>query len=569
MTNVIGAKLSALTAETDARVLGDSAPSLDTLIARTDIVIGRRYAVAGRGEYDIVAAATYTAGPTVINLTGIAGQAVSTSLDQDCTFAEDTRTIAFLRSVYGSSGTVTAEYVGHAYTIDLVQPAPGVADVATTGGVTLQVLAGANGFNVRAFGAKGDGVTDDTAAFVKAITKNVTYAPAGIYLINITYSDEKKTLRGDGIERTIFKPFIATDPVIKLDGDLAGGNISFFAFEDFTIEGNARQGDGLRISNTADVRGCDHLLMDNVRITSCDKGLAVFGRSIWNSFKDVFLDDNYDGFYLQTDMACNTWSFVNCATRQNQRHGFYADKTSLAVSGLIDWSFSNFNTEYNGQDGTVSTIYGFYCNAAEGWTLSNVVSERPGQDLAGVTSYGFYFTGNLGRGIVMDGVWSVEATYPILFDGSLKSGRIDNVYRGSAYGGGQALRIVSNWFTDAPKVEVGPNIDGGFFVDYDSNGNYPTTKGVDYLGAPTTSLNLKNRKSVTINTGTGDANIATITGLLPGDSVFLYNLAGGGTFDINLAAGLMSNGLAYTIPIDTGAQFIVLGFPGVGKLVPV
>jgi hypothetical protein len=464
-----------------------------------------------------------------------------------------------------AGNTVVTRSEGFSYTV----AASGATDqhVTTAGGVKLYVLAGESGFNVKAFGAVGDGVTNDTAAFVKAIAENVTYAPEGIYLINITYSEEKKVLRGDGIERTIFRPFVATDPVITLDGDLAGANISFFSFSDFQIEGNARQGDGLRITNTADVRGCDHIFMDNIRIVSCAQGMAVYGRSIWNSLKDVFFDGNYDGFYLQTNMACNTWSFVNCATRQNQRHGFYAEKTDVSLTGLIDWSFLNFNTEYNGQDTSIATIFGLYCSGAEGWTLTNVVSERPGQDVPGVTSYGFLFTGSMGRGIVMDGVWSVESTYPIAFDGSNKSGRVDNVFRGLAYGGAATLRIVNSWGSDEPKLEVGPNIDGGVYVDYDVNGNYPTTKGVDYLGAPTTSLNLKNRKSITINTGTGDSNVSTVTGLLPGDTIFLYNYGSGSAFNINLAAGLMANGAGYTVPPDTGAQFIVLGFPAVGKLV--
>lgn len=49
--------------------------------------------------------------------------------------------------------------------------------IATAGGVKLYVLPGSNGFNVRAFGAVGNGVADDTAAFVKAIAAAGSMGP--------------------------------------------------------------------------------------------------------------------------------------------------------------------------------------------------------------------------------------------------------------------------------------------------------------------------------------------------------------------------------------------------------
>ena len=59
--------------------------------------------------------------------------------------------------------------------------------VTTAGGVKLYVLAGANGYDVKAFGAVGDGVADDTVALQKAVTVSTGqsfYVPTGTYLLS-------------------------------------------------------------------------------------------------------------------------------------------------------------------------------------------------------------------------------------------------------------------------------------------------------------------------------------------------------------------------------------------------
>lgn len=59
--------------------------------------------------------------------------------------------------------------------------------VTTAGGVKLYVQAGAAGYDVRAFGAVGNGVADDTAALQKAVTVSTGqsfYVPTGTYLLS-------------------------------------------------------------------------------------------------------------------------------------------------------------------------------------------------------------------------------------------------------------------------------------------------------------------------------------------------------------------------------------------------
>lgn len=65
--------------------------------------------------------------------------------------------------------------------------------LVTAGGLKLYVLPGASGYNVRAFGATGDGVTDDTVAVHKAFdcvraNKGAVYFPVGTYRVTSGYT---------------------------------------------------------------------------------------------------------------------------------------------------------------------------------------------------------------------------------------------------------------------------------------------------------------------------------------------------------------------------------------------
>lgn len=439
-----------------------------------------------------------------------------------------------------------------------------------TGAVARTVQAKLRDFvNVKDFGAAGDNVTNDTTAFNNALaTGKAVYVPQGNYRVNITLAVGNRSIFGDGMNQTYLRPHTAANPVIKIDGDALGNILQNTLISDLTILGDTRQGDGIQIYNTADTRGCDQIILYNVTVMQCLRGIACLGRSIWNMFENVFCDFNYDGIFIQTNQACNLWTLVNVRTARNQRHGFYANKTDLSLGGFLQFTFLGFNTEYNGQDTSIPLVAGLYTNAAEGWNFQNVGLEDNGADLPGVTSYGMYFTGNLGRGVIIDGVWGVNSKYIIAFDGTKKSGYINNVYRGAAYAGGYVIHLVSEWANNEPKIELGPNIFGTVNAAPDANANYPHTAGVDWYGAATTSFDFTYRKRVTINTTSAASSISTLTGLRAGDEIFIYNYAGGGTNKITLASGLMASGVAYDVNPDTGAKLIVTGYPHTGKLVP-
>lgn len=138
---------------------------------------------------------------------------------------------------------------------------------AGTVAITGPMSSGGGEYNVKAFGAKGDGVTDDTAAIQQAIDAcaaaggGTVFLPAGTYLVSIRVHPENAnwataliienyvTLVGDGIERTtiLLAPIPNAIPagcnpswkgMVTSVGTPSGGNAGV-GLRDLTIDGNA------------------------------------------------------------------------------------------------------------------------------------------------------------------------------------------------------------------------------------------------------------------------------------------------------------------------------------------
>lgn len=76
--------------------------------------------------------------------------------------------------------------------------------------------------NVKALGAKGDGITDDTAIIAYALANyNRIYFPAGSYVISSTLVLDKENMEifGDGKQYTLFKPTFTTGSIFTINKD--------------------------------------------------------------------------------------------------------------------------------------------------------------------------------------------------------------------------------------------------------------------------------------------------------------------------------------------------------------
>lgn len=106
------------------------------------------------------------------------------------------------------------------FVYQVLAAASGGAHIITAGGVKLSVRPSANGWNLRAFGAVGDGVTDDTTAwgFFQAAVGHVKFTPAGSYLVSGTAKVYATGVVGNGV----FDDTPAA-PSVSFNGDLDTG----------------------------------------------------------------------------------------------------------------------------------------------------------------------------------------------------------------------------------------------------------------------------------------------------------------------------------------------------------
>ena len=104
--------------------------------------------------------------------------------------------------------------------------------------------------SVKAFGAVGDGVTDDTGAIQSAINSGkAIYFPPGVYLTSSTLvlnqvANHGQVLRGagpvasdgTGANKTIIRPAAGVGVAIQIDGTAFGGYVQGFGIEDLTLD---------------------------------------------------------------------------------------------------------------------------------------------------------------------------------------------------------------------------------------------------------------------------------------------------------------------------------------------
>lgn len=146
--------------------------------------------------------------------------------------------------------------------------------------------------NVKAYGAKGDGSTNDYTAFAAAVTAlgatgGTLYVPPGTYVVNSTLAFTTPVgIVGAGVNSTIIRRDSGTTAMVtytNVAGVRSGG---------YTLQGNSLATHGILLDRLT------HSLFENVRIItttsyglySYSTGAAGFGTS-WNSFVNLTMPD--------------------------------------------------------------------------------------------------------------------------------------------------------------------------------------------------------------------------------------------------------------------------------------
>lgn len=146
--------------------------------------------------------------------------------------------------------------------------------------------------SVRQHGAKGDGVSDDTAAIQKAINETATggtiFFPAGHYPVTATLVVNKTlTLSGEGIGSQIYQRLDKT--LLHFQGSQTGGMTNLYLGSAATSPGTAL----LKLTNSHRNR------IDNVSMMGSYYGLHLEG-SLLNTVVDLRSGINFGGFFAAT-----------------------------------------------------------------------------------------------------------------------------------------------------------------------------------------------------------------------------------------------------------------------------
>ena len=159
--------------------------------------------------------------------------------------------------------------------------------------------------NVRAYGAVGDGVADDSAAIQAAINSisaaatqaekgggAIIYFPAGIYLCNtgLINNGRKVSFIGNSVDDTTLKKGANDIDLLKVDSF-----IRYQTIKDITFDGNSKTGLSLLYLNTP-----NYVNLENLNIINSASAIAALyvNSATCSTFRNLYLTNNSKSAYF-------------------------------------------------------------------------------------------------------------------------------------------------------------------------------------------------------------------------------------------------------------------------------
>ena len=329
------------------------------------------------------------------------------------------------------SGTGSSTLAGDT-DVSIVSPATSDALLYEGGDSKWHNVAGI--FNVRAFGAVGDGVTNDTTAVQAAITAahaltngGAVYFPSGIYLCDSLTCYRSVSMVGDGMNVSEIR---AHSAVTLLDfGTWTSATEHSGVLRDFRLNGNSSTGTiGLNVN------GCIFWHMENVSVDHFSStGAKLYGVLI-GECRNVLFDscplgvdaDQYSG--VLGTYAPNEMTLIDCRMSNCTTYGVrWANGNGLH---LIDCDIESNGTNGNGATGGVH-----YAPVAN--------------SVLGLHAEGCWFEANAGQADVVFGAAPVSSNHVSTITDCIFVESTNVTYGVYVDGGGQPSTVICRGLTFA------------------------------------------------------------------------------------------------------------------------
>lgn len=225
--------------------------------------------------------------------------------------------------------------------------------------------------DVKTFGAKGDGVTDDTTAIQTAInTGYPVYISPGTYVISAslnltTTANHGQVIRGagplskngsggSGTAKSIIKPTVAVSKAFVIDGTSFSNYVQYFGFENFTVDmTNMTDAATSMAFNQVQAWGGQYRNITVVN-TGTNKRSIVFNAGAFTTIVQGGSMPIIEATGLADNNQATTLSFIDVDTTQFILN--YASAVSIH-GGTIQGTVDKFTGYSNGISGALGGLY--------------------------------------------------------------------------------------------------------------------------------------------------------------------------------------------------------------------
>ena len=199
--------------------------------------------------------------------------------------------------------------------------------------------------NVSWFGAKGDGVTDDTSAFEKAINYKRIILPIGTFILSKQLDVKDKLIVGSGKKLSIIKPlktFTGSSIIKFLDSNYGG-------LDNLIIDGNQTNVIGLTIGEEDKSHVAVDLNFKNIDVVGCKNGGIHFISNLQQThFENIFISWIVDGIGFKIN--ANDCFFTNININTCFVGMDITTSASKFVNFKVDWCSHTHGSNHNVTD---------------------------------------------------------------------------------------------------------------------------------------------------------------------------------------------------------------------------